>query len=88
MLALDRELQIEYIPMPDNLRGKYQYYTQANIARLREAGYPEELHSLEKGVEDYVRKLPAQRRPLPLAWMLLRQYPADERAAFRQTRKR
>jgi len=55
MLALDREPNIEYIPMPEKLRGKYQYYTQANMARLRQAGYAKEFHSLETGVEDYVR---------------------------------
>jgi len=55
MLALDRAPAIEYIPMPEKLHGKYQYYTQANMTRLRQAGYVKEFHSLEKGIEDYVR---------------------------------
>ena len=55
MLALDREPAIEFIPMPEKLHGKYQYYTQANMTRLRQAGYARKFHSLEKGVEDYVR---------------------------------
>jgi ADP-L-glycero-D-manno-heptose 6-epimerase len=55
MLALNREPQIHYIPMPENLRGKYQYYTQANMTRLRAAGYTASFMSLENGVEDYVR---------------------------------
>jgi ADP-L-glycero-D-manno-heptose 6-epimerase len=37
--ALRREPRIEYIPMPEVLRSKYQYFTQANIARLRETGF-------------------------------------------------
>ncbi|MDH3453200.1 MAG: ADP-glyceromanno-heptose 6-epimerase, partial [Gammaproteobacteria bacterium] len=55
MLALDREPHIEYIPMPEKLRGKYQYYTQAEMTRLRAAGYTAAFHSLEQGIEDYVR---------------------------------
>ena len=53
--ALDREPSIEYIDMPEILRDKYQYYTRADISRIREAGYVPEVTSLETAVNDYVR---------------------------------
>jgi ADP-L-glycero-D-manno-heptose 6-epimerase len=53
--ALDRPARIEYIPMPDILREKYQYRTQATIDRLRAAGYDAPIASLEESVRDYVR---------------------------------
>ncbi len=37
--SLDREPAIDYIDMPENLRGKYQYYTKADITKLRHSGY-------------------------------------------------
>jgi ADP-L-glycero-D-manno-heptose 6-epimerase len=40
--------------MPEVLRGKYQYYTQADMSRLRAAGYNAPMTSLEDGVADYV----------------------------------
>ena len=48
---------IEYIPLPGALAGKYQSYTQADLARLREAGYAGEFRGVEEGVADYVREL-------------------------------
>jgi ADP-L-glycero-D-manno-heptose 6-epimerase len=53
--AYDLEPRIEYVDMPENLRGKYQYYTQASLARLRGAGYGDAFASLEEAVSDYVR---------------------------------
>jgi ADP-L-glycero-D-manno-heptose 6-epimerase len=53
--ALDRPARIEYIPMPDMLREKYQYRTQATIDRLRAAGYGAPIAPLEESVRDYVR---------------------------------
>jgi len=50
---------IEYIPFPPALVGKYQSYTQADLARLREAGYAGEFRGVQVGVADYVRKLMA-----------------------------
>ena len=46
---------IEYIDMPQALRGKYQSYTQAAMNRLRAAGCQLAFHSLEDGVADYVK---------------------------------
>ncbi len=48
---------IEYIPFPPQLVGKYQSFTQADLARLREAGYAGSFRPVEDGVADYVRSL-------------------------------
>jgi ADP-L-glycero-D-manno-heptose 6-epimerase len=48
---------IEYIPFPAELAGKYQSYTQADIDRLRAAGYGGSFRSVEEGVAGYVREL-------------------------------
>jgi len=53
--ALDRPAAIEFIDMPEQLRGKYQYHTKANMAKLRAAGYEAPFTQLEDGVADYVR---------------------------------
>lgn len=52
--AMGLEPNIEYIEMPETLREKYQYYTQAEMNKLRKAGYKETFYSLEEGVKDYV----------------------------------
>ena len=52
----DRGL-IEYIPFPPQLVGKYQSYTQADLSRLREAGYEGRFRGVGEGVADYVREL-------------------------------
>lgn len=46
---------IRYVPMPEDLKGKYQYFTEADLSRLRAAGYSEPATPLEDGVSDYVR---------------------------------
>jgi ADP-L-glycero-D-manno-heptose 6-epimerase len=53
--GLDLQPQIEYIDMPEDLHGKYQYFTEANMDKLKAAGYTKDFYSLEKGVDDYVR---------------------------------
>jgi ADP-L-glycero-D-manno-heptose 6-epimerase len=52
--ALGREPQIEYVEMPASIRGQYQYFTQANVANLRRAGYNAGFTPLEPAVERYV----------------------------------
>jgi ADP-L-glycero-D-manno-heptose 6-epimerase len=52
--ALGREPRIEYVDMPEAIRDKYQYYTRADIGKLRAAGYASAITSLEDGVRDYV----------------------------------
>jgi ADP-L-glycero-D-manno-heptose 6-epimerase len=53
--SLGRVPDIEFVPMPAQLREKYQYFTQADTAKLRAAGYAGRFHTLEEGVDDYVR---------------------------------
>lgn len=53
--GLDMEPVIEYIDMPEDLQGKYQYFTEANMDKLKAAGYQQPFYSLEAGVGDYVR---------------------------------
>ncbi|MBR3709455.1 MAG: ADP-glyceromanno-heptose 6-epimerase [Bacteroidales bacterium] len=52
--AMGRETAIQFIDTPLNIRDKYQYFTEANMAKLRRAGYSEPFTSLEEGVKDYV----------------------------------
>jgi ADP-L-glycero-D-manno-heptose 6-epimerase len=53
--GLDLAPNIRYIDMPEDIRDKYQYFTEANMDKLRAAGYGEAFYSLEEGVDDYVR---------------------------------
>jgi ADP-L-glycero-D-manno-heptose 6-epimerase len=53
--ALGREPQIEYVDTPAEIREKYQYFTQAGMDRLRNAGFDRQFTALERGVELYVR---------------------------------
>lgn len=52
--ALGIEPNIEFIPMPEKLKGRYQYWTEADLTKLRGAGYNGAPTSLEDGVGDYV----------------------------------
>jgi ADP-L-glycero-D-manno-heptose 6-epimerase len=55
--ALGKKPKIEYIEMPDNLREKYQYFTQAEVGKLRREGkYTKPFTSLEQGVGEYVKE--------------------------------
>ncbi|MCX7927467.1 MAG: ADP-glyceromanno-heptose 6-epimerase [Candidatus Omnitrophica bacterium] len=55
--ALKSKPVIEYIDMPTALRDKYQYFTQADITKLRKVGYKSNFYSLEEAVKDYVSYL-------------------------------
>jgi ADP-L-glycero-D-manno-heptose 6-epimerase len=52
--AMSLEPNIVYVDMPDNLKDQYQYFTEANIEKIRSAGYKNEITSLEDAVRDYV----------------------------------
>jgi ADP-L-glycero-D-manno-heptose 6-epimerase len=52
--AMKKPVNIDFIEMPGTLRGKYQYFTEAKMNKLRDAGYTKPFHSLEDGVADYV----------------------------------
>jgi ADP-L-glycero-D-manno-heptose 6-epimerase len=53
--ALDMETNIEFIDMPEHLRDRYQYHTQADLTRIREAGFTAETMLLDEAVADYVQ---------------------------------
>lgn len=53
--ALDLQPNIEFVEMPEHLRDRYQYHTQADITRIRETGYDKKMMSLHESVADYVQ---------------------------------
>jgi len=53
--SLDKEPAIEFIDTPLDIRDKYQYFTEADMNKLRRVGYKEDFYSLEEGVETYVK---------------------------------
>ena len=58
--SMNREPHIQFIEMPEVLKGKYQYFTQADVRKLRAAGYAKPFMELEDGVQDYVSQLSVQ----------------------------
>jgi ADP-L-glycero-D-manno-heptose 6-epimerase len=61
--AMGAEPEIEFIDTPEAIRDKYQYFTQANMAKLREAGCGHAFRPLEESVGDYVREFLDQDDP-------------------------
>lgn len=61
--ALGKPANIEYVPMPGHLAGKYQNFTQAAMQRLRASGYDRPFTTLEDGVADYVKNYLMQPDP-------------------------
>ncbi len=61
--ALNLPVNIEYIEMPETLKGKYQYFTQAEMTKLKQAGWQEEFTSLEEAIADYVQNYLAKDYP-------------------------
>jgi ADP-L-glycero-D-manno-heptose 6-epimerase len=53
--AMNKPTAIEYVPLPEDLRKKYQYFTEANMDKIKKAGYTVPILSLEDGVTDYVK---------------------------------
>ena len=53
--AMDLEPNISFIDTPEDIREFYQYFTEANMTKLRQIGYMESFYSLEEGIEDYVK---------------------------------
>jgi ADP-L-glycero-D-manno-heptose 6-epimerase len=53
--SLNKEVNIEYIDLPQHLREKYQYFTEANMSKIKKAGFNSSISSLEDGVADYVK---------------------------------
>lgn len=53
--AMDIPEDIEFVDTPEDIRDKYQYYTKADMEKLKSIGYDKPFHSLEQGVEEYVK---------------------------------
>lgn len=53
--AMDREPNIGFVDTPEDIRDKYQYFTEADMTKLIESGYKTPFHTLEEGVQDYVK---------------------------------
>ncbi len=52
--AMGKEINIEYVDMPDSLKNQYQYYSKANLDKIRHVGYVNDVTSIEDSVRDYV----------------------------------
>ncbi|MCX7798601.1 MAG: ADP-glyceromanno-heptose 6-epimerase [Melioribacter sp.] len=53
--SLNKPVNIEFVDMPTEIRNKYQYFTQANLKKLRDAGYNKPIMNVQQGVDDYVK---------------------------------
>jgi ADP-L-glycero-D-manno-heptose 6-epimerase len=53
--GVGKESQIEFIDTPIDIRDKYQYFTEANMTKMKSIGYSKPFHTLEEGVSDYVK---------------------------------
>lgn len=53
--AVGKPVNIEFVDMPEDIRDKYQYFTEANLQKIREAGYEKPIMSVGEGVTDYVK---------------------------------
>ncbi len=62
--AMEMPVNIEFIDMPETLKGKYQYFTQANIDKLKNVGYNKPIADIEEGVTDYVKNYLMKERGL------------------------
>jgi ADP-L-glycero-D-manno-heptose 6-epimerase len=54
--AVGHAMEVEWVDTPEEIRDRYQYFTQAEMARLRAAGYDRPLRPVEEGVADYVKR--------------------------------
>ena len=61
--ALQRPARLEYVDTPPSVLAHYQYFTEARMERLRQAGYTQPFTSLEEGVADYVQRYLAKPDP-------------------------
>lgn len=62
--AMGQEERISFIDTPADIRDKYQYFTEADMSKMRGIGYAAPFTSLEEGVADYVREYLMQARYL------------------------
>lgn len=53
--AMGKQANVSFIPTPEDIRDKYQYFTEANIKKLKSIGYDKTFYTLEEGINDYVK---------------------------------
>ena len=53
--AMGHASNVSFIDTPEDIRGTYQYFTEADMSKLRSIGYNREFHTLEAAIEDYVQ---------------------------------
>lgn len=53
--SLNKPIKINFIDTPQDIRDKYQYFTEANMDKLKSAGYSDDFYTIESGVKDYVK---------------------------------
>jgi ADP-L-glycero-D-manno-heptose 6-epimerase len=54
-IGVNKEPNIDFVDTPIDIRDKYQYFTEANMSKLKSIGYSKPFHTLEEGVQDYVK---------------------------------
>ncbi|MFM1875856.1 MAG: hypothetical protein RL266_1593 [Bacteroidota bacterium] len=54
--AMEIDPNIEFVDTPSDIRDKYQYFTEANMTKLRSIGFVKPFHTLEDGISDYVKR--------------------------------
>ena len=54
-MAINCDVNIEFIDTPEDIRDKYQYFTEAKMDKLFSIGYKKQFYSLEQGINDYVK---------------------------------
>ena len=60
--AMDLAPNISFIDTPEDIRDTYQYFTEAKMDKLLATGYKQAFHSLEEGIEDYVKNYLTQQK--------------------------
>ena len=54
---MNKNLNLKFVNMPENIRKQYQYETKAELSNLRRIGYKENFFSLEEGIKSYIKNL-------------------------------
>ncbi len=62
--ACEKKINIQYVDMPENLKNQYQYFTQADLIKLKATGCPINFRALDEAVKDYVQNHLLQKDPL------------------------
>lgn len=60
--SLENDEVISFVDTPEDIRDKYQYFTEANMSKLKSIGYERPFHTLEEGVSDYVKNYLVEER--------------------------